>query len=55
MTTQTETKEQKWERQNREYRKMIREISYRDAGEVFRKNIFWRTQGRIELAEVVSG
>jgi hypothetical protein len=44
-----ETKEQRRERQDREYRKMIREISDKDAGECFRNNMFWRIQGRVEI------
>ena len=47
-----ETKEQRIERQNKEYRKMIREISYKDEGEVFRRNMFWRTQGRVSIIKV---
>ena len=44
-----ETKEQRKERQDKEYRKMLREISYKDEGEVFRRNMFWRIQGRVEI------
>lgn len=36
-------------KQLKAWRKMIREISYKDAGEVFRKNMFWRTQGKVEI------
>ena len=41
-----ETKEQRKERQDKEYRKMLREISYKDEGEVFRNNVHWLIQCR---------
>jgi hypothetical protein len=50
MIKQPETKR---DRQNKAYRKLIREISYKDAGEVFRRNMFWRTQGRVELSTII--
>jgi hypothetical protein len=47
----TETPQQRLERQNKAWRKLIREISYKDAGECFRKNMFWRIQGRVEIVK----
>ena len=44
-----ETKEERKIRQDKEWNKMIREISYKDAGECFRKNMFWRIQGKVEI------
>ena len=44
-----ETKKQRRERQDKEYRKMLREISYKDAGECFRNNMFWRIQAKVEI------
>jgi len=47
--SQEETKEQKRARQDRAFKRMIDEISYKDEGECFRKNMFWRMQGRVEI------
>lgn len=44
-----ETKQSRKERQDKEWRKMIREISYKDKGEVWRRNIAWLRQGKIEI------
>lgn len=44
-----ETKEERRIRQNKAWNKMVREISYRDSGEVFRRNIFWKIQSRVEI------
>jgi len=46
-----ETKENRIDRQNKAWRKMLREISYKDKGEVFRKNMFWRIQGMEQVAQ----
>lgn len=44
-----ETKEQRKARQDKAYRKLIREISYKDSGQVWRNNMFWRHQGKVEI------
>lgn len=50
-----ETKEQRLLRQKKSYRKLIREISYCDKGEPFRKNFLWRLQisraGEVKLLD----
>lgn len=48
-----ETKEERKTRQDKAYRKMIREISYSDEGNVFRNNMMWRSQGKVELEDFV--
>ncbi len=46
-----ETKEERYARQTKAFKKMIRDISYKDEGEVFRKNMFWRIQGKVEISQ----
>lgn len=47
--SQSETKDQRRARQDRVFKRMINEISYKDEGECFRNNMFWRIQGRVEI------
>lgn len=49
ITTYEETKEERKSRQDKAYNKMIKEISYKDPGEVFRNNMMWRSQSRVEV------
>ena len=44
-----ETKEQRKLRQDKEYNKMLREISYKDEGELWRKNVHFRIICREEI------
>ena len=47
--TKNETKEEKRIRQDKEYNKMLREISYKDEGECFRNNVHFRIICREEI------
>lgn len=44
-----ESKEERKKRQDKAYSKMLKEISYKDPGEVFRNNMMWRSQSKVEV------